>query len=105
MASDGEMAREDESGTPARSAYRNAKPTWAQIRYLIRGLKEPGGKLPLFDDEGQEIDLRTIRSCVVRGWAEPWFSNPVKPDWLVCKLTPSGYKILGTVRPQGIQGS
>ncbi len=84
-----------------RQADRNAKPTWAQTRYLIRGLKEPGGKLPLFDDEGQEIDLRTIRSCVVRGWAEPWFANPVKPDWLVCKLTPSGYKILGTVRRQG----
>ena len=85
----------------ARPANRNAKPTWAQIRYLIRGLKEPGGKLPLFDDEGQEIDLRTIRSCIARGWAQPWFANPVKPDWLVCKLTPAGYKILGAERPSG----
>jgi len=62
-------------------------------------LKEPGGKLPLFDDEGQEIDLRTIRSCIARGWAQPWFANPVKPDWLVCKLTPAGYKILGAGKP------
>ena len=73
----------------------NAKPTWAQVRYLIRGLKEPGGKLPLFDDEGQEIDIRTIRSCIERGWARPWFANPIKKDWLVCRLTPAGYKILG----------
>lgn len=84
-----------EAEVPARAADRNAKPTWAQVRYLIRGLKEPGGKLPLFDDEGQEIDLRTIRSCIARGWAQPWFANPVKPDWLVCKLTPAGYRILG----------
>jgi len=101
MADNGDMGSAGESSAVTRPIDRNAKPTWAQIRYLIRGLNEPGGKLPLFDDEGQEIDLRTIRSCVVRGWAEPWFANPVKPDWLICKLTPSGYKILGTTRPQG----
>ncbi|MEQ9143847.1 MAG: hypothetical protein RLO08_05765 [Parvibaculaceae bacterium] len=88
-----------EAGPSDRLADRFAKPTWAQIRYLIRGLKEPGGKLPLFDDEGQEIDARTIRSCIARGWAEPWFANPVKPDWLVCRLTPSGYRILGVEKP------
>ncbi len=85
----------DDRGADGSAAGRQAKPTWAQIRYLIRGIKEPGGKLPLFDDEGQEIDIRTIRSCVARGWAEPWFANPIKPTWLVCRLTPSGYKILG----------
>jgi len=92
---DGVLAAGDDGGAAARAAGRHAKPTWAQIRYLIRGIKEPGGKLPLFDDEGQEIDIRTIRSCIARGWAEPWFANPIKPTWLVCKLTPSGYKILG----------
>lgn len=97
----GDMRRAGGNIAVTRHIDRNAKPTWAQIRYLVRGLNEPGGKLPLFDDEGQEIDLRTIRSCVVRGWAEPWFANPVKPDWLVCKLTPSGYKILGTAHSQG----
>jgi len=102
---DGVAETEDDGGAAARAAGgplkpnhakpTHAKPTWAQIRYLIRGIKEPGGKLPLFDDEGQEIDIRTIRSCVARGWAEPWFANPIKPTWLVCRLTPSGYKILG----------
>jgi hypothetical protein len=28
------------------------------------------------------------------GWAEPWFSNPLKPDWLVCKLTDTGRALL-----------
>jgi hypothetical protein len=27
--------------------------------------------------------------------AAPWFSNPLKPDWLVCKLTHLGRVIAG----------
>jgi hypothetical protein len=65
-------------------------PSAAQRAYLQRGLAEPGGKLPLFDAAGQQIDPRTIKACIEQGWAEPWFSNPLKPDWLVCKLTPAG---------------
>ncbi len=65
-------------------------PTAVQRNWLRRGLEQPGGKLPLFDGYGQEIDAKTIRSCIDHGWAEPWFSNPLKPDWLVCKLTPAG---------------
>lgn len=76
------------------------KPTWAQFRYLVRGLDQAGGKLPLFDDQGQEIDSRTIRSCIVRGWAQPWHRNPVKPDWLVCRLTDAGYRVLGAASPE-----
>lgn len=71
-------------------------PSAAQRRYLERGLGEPGGKLPLFDSNGREIDPRTVRSCIERGWAAPWFDNPLKPDWLICKLTPAG---LAVVRP------
>ena len=66
------------------------RPTAAQRRYLARGLKQPGGKLPLFDEDGQQISRQTIRACIRRGWAEPWFDNPIKPDWLVCKLTEAG---------------
>ncbi len=62
----------------------------AQRRYLMRGLTQAGGKLPLFDEHGQEVDVRTIRSCIRAGLAEPWFANPLKPDWLVCKLTEKG---------------
>ncbi len=73
--------------------------TPAQRRYLARGLKEPGGKLPLFDEGGQEINRRTIEACLAHGWAEPWMRNPVKLDWLVCRLTDSGYRVLGKKRP------
>jgi len=65
-------------------------PTEGQRKWLRRGLSEPGGKLPLFDDFGQKINERTVRSCVDKGWAEPWFNNPLKPDWVVCKLTDTG---------------
>lgn len=77
-------------GDVVRIARNPLRPTEAQRRYLERGIKEPGGKLPLFDDEGQRISQQTIRSCMKAGWAEPWFENPIKPDWLVCKLTISG---------------
>ncbi len=70
------------------------RPTEAQRRYLARGLKQAGGKLPLFDTEGQTVDAKTVRACVRQGWAEPWFANPLKPDWLVCKLTEAGRKVL-----------
>ena len=65
-------------------------PAFAEMLYLRRGLAQAGGKLPLFDDLGREYDARTIRACIRAGWAEPWFANPLKPDWLVCKLTESG---------------
>jgi hypothetical protein len=67
-----------------------ARPTPAQRAYLRRGLSQPGGKLPLFDHEGQRVDPKTIHACLRHGWAEPWFANPMKPDWLVCRLTPAG---------------
>jgi hypothetical protein len=65
-------------------------PTPVQRRWLRGGLGQPGGKLPLFDANGQRVSERTVRSCIAHGWAEPWFSNPLKPDWLVCKLTHLG---------------
>ncbi len=79
-------ARKARSGTSGNKAI----PSSAQRRWLQKGLSQPGGKLPLFDDGGKEIPSRTIRACIAAGWAEPWFSNPIKPDWLVCKLTQSG---------------
>lgn len=65
-----------------------------QRRYLERGLTQPGGKLPLFDKDGQRIKDQTIKACIKNGWAERWYNNPIKPDWLVCKLTPAGRDVL-----------
>ena len=70
------------------------RPTPAQRAWLRRGLEQPGGKLPLFDDSGRRINERTVRSCLEQGWAEPWFENPIKPDWLVCKLTEQGRRAI-----------
>jgi hypothetical protein len=68
--------------------------TSAQRAWLARGLDQPGGKLPLFDIDGKRVNPRTIKSCIEQGWAEPWYANPLKPDWLVCKLTDSGLEAL-----------
>ena len=66
------------------------RPSPVQRAWLSRGLNQPGGKLPLFDESGQRISPRTIQSSIDQGWAQPWFANPTKPDWLVCKLTDLG---------------
>lgn len=72
-----------------------ARPSIVQRAWLIRALDQPGGKLPLFDANGRRVDPRTIRRCLDEGWAEAWFNNPAKPDWLVCKLTEKGRSALG----------
>lgn len=70
------------------------QPTEAQRIWLACGMAQPGGKLPLFDTDGRRVDPRTIRACLDQGWAERWFANPLKPDWLICRLTPAGRAIL-----------
>jgi hypothetical protein len=69
-------------------------PTVAELIYLRRGLVQPGGKLPLFDLDGQQIDAAIVGRCLERGWAEPWFNNPLKPDWLICRLSSAGRRLL-----------
>jgi len=69
---------------------RSARPSAVQRSWLRRGLEQPGGKLPLFDASGIKVDARTVRSCIENGWAEPWFNNPLKADWLICRLTDKG---------------
>lgn len=78
------------------------RPSPAQIRYLARGLDEPGGKLPLFDRDGREIPKKTVEACIAHGWAEPWVANPMKPNWLVCRLTPQGFRVLGRAHQSAI---
>ncbi|WP_373085124.1 hypothetical protein [Sneathiella sp.] len=67
-------------------------PTIAQLKYLRLGRFQPGGKLPLFDADGQQISSVVINSCLRKGWVRHWFANPIKPDWVVCKLTNEGLK-------------
>lgn len=78
---------------PRRPGSRRS-PTAQQRAWLSRGLDQPGGKLPLFDERGQRVKKQTVESCLKAGWAERWFDNPLKPDWLVCRLTESGRGVL-----------
>lgn len=87
------MAKSLES---ANSNITSSMPTELQTKWLRRGLSQPGGKLPLFDEWGQKVDEGLVRRCIEMGWAEPWFTNPLKPDWLVCKLTHSGYELFNS---------
>jgi hypothetical protein len=72
------------------------RPTEEERRYLLRGPKEPGGKLPIFICHGRKMSRQTIAAGIAHGWAEPWFNNPIKPDCLVCKLTPAGLPRVGS---------
>ncbi len=96
VAGSGTTIGQPEGGEPDTAT----RPSEAQRRYLDRGLSQPGGKLPLFDRDGRQVPRKTVEACIAHGWAEPWFSNPIKPDWLVCKLTVAGYRILGVRDPQ-----
>ncbi len=67
-----------------------ARPTPAQHKWLARGLSQPGGKLPLFDETGRRVSRRMVQACIEHAWAEPWFANPLMPGWQVCRLTATG---------------
>lgn len=81
--------RSVESGLMPRRS-RSTVPSKAQLSWLRKGISAPGYKLPLFDRNGQGFPQRMIKACLEQGWVEPWFSNPLKPDWLVCRLTEQG---------------
>ena len=95
MARDGFVAAgvKRPTAAPPQSAS-PAAPNSAEAAYLRLGLDQPGRKLPLFDTKGQPIRPQVIRTCLARGWAERWFANPMAPDWLVCRLTDKGARVL-----------
>ncbi|HVA35488.1 MAG TPA: hypothetical protein VNG52_04580 [Stellaceae bacterium] len=83
------MSEDSKPVTPDKPP-RPPSPTANQRAWLQRGLTEPGGKLPLFDAKGREVDHRTIQACLDAGWAEPWFANPLNPAMQICRLTEKG---------------
>ena len=82
------------SPAPKRS---KGAPSEKQVDWLERGLDQSGGKLPMFDSEGRKFSPRTIQICIDKGWAVPWFNNPLKPDWQVCKLTVAGRQAISLI--------
>jgi len=75
---------------PVKNVVPESAPTAAQRKWLERGMTQAGGKLPLFDESGRRVSRRIVQTCLENGWAEPWFANRLKPDWLVCRLTEAG---------------
>jgi len=73
---------------------RLARLSSAQRKWLERGLAQPGGKLPLFDEDGRRVNVQVVKKCLDEGWAEPWFANQLKLDFMVCKLTKQGRVVL-----------
>ena len=88
------MSTAIKSRTSVRNTLRKTELSDAERNYLKQGLKQPGDKLPLFDGRGQAISASLIQACIKKGYAERWFANPLKPDWLVCRLTDKGRKVL-----------
>jgi len=84
-------------GLPADVFGRLRKPNAAARRYLAKGLGSAGNKLPLFDKDGQRTKTETVRLCVEKGWAEPWFTGQKEPGWPVHRLTAEGFAVL--IRP------
>lgn len=88
----------EDVATPEILPSGKARPNRAQRQYLARGLTQPGGKLPLFDEFGQHVHPALVRACIAHGWAEPWFDNPLNPAWLICKLTEEGWRIVSETK-------
>ncbi|CAM3786070.1 hypothetical protein [Litorimonas haliclonae] len=68
------------------------------LAWLQSGLEQKDGRLALFDGTGQRVSASIQRAAIAQGWAEGWFANPMRPDWMVCRLTPLGRQVLAEGR-------
>ena len=64
------------------------------LAWLQSGLGQKDGRLALFDGTGQRVSASIQRAAIAQSWAEGWFANPMRPDWMVCRLTPLGRQAL-----------
>lgn len=58
--------------------------------WLQGGFDRTDGRLAIFDTFGEPVNKAVIKSAISSGLAEPWFSSPMRPQWMVCRLTPKG---------------
>lgn len=63
-------------------------------QWLRGGLAREDLRLALFDMFGERIDPEIVRAAIAARLAEPWFSSPMHPQWMVCRLTRQGYDAL-----------
>ena len=62
--------------------------------WLRGGQARDDGRLALFDQFGEPIDRKVVKTAIASGFAEPWFANPMRPQWTVCRLTAKGHEFL-----------
>ncbi len=89
------QGRPPELDLRARMLESRARLSPIQRRWLERGLGPREGKLPLFDENGQRISSRTVRSCLTQGLIEPLFAGLVSKDLSLYRLTVAGRRSLG----------
>ncbi len=69
----------------------------AQLYYLMGGISRIDGKLPLFDENGEQFHQPTIDAVVKKGWAEPVYSKTFLKDMEIYRITDLGRKIMKEV--------
>ena len=62
--------------------------------WLNGGLNREDGRLAIFDTFGEPINKAVIKTAIASGFAEPWFSSPMRPQWMVCRLTAKGRAVV-----------
>ena len=73
------------------SAQQRAREIEMEMRnWLSGGLDRGDGRLAIFDTFGEPVNKAVIRTAIASGYAEPWFSSPMRPQWTVCRLTAKG---------------
>ena len=64
--------------------------------WLNGGLSREDGRLAIFDTFGEPVNKAVIKTAIASGYAEPWFSSPMRPQWTVCRLTAKGRAVVSS---------
>ena len=86
------MTRGPESSGGAESGRLSA----AELSWLASALRQPGYKLPGYDENGEPVTAETILTCLDMGLIEPWVPSGGEALPKVCRLTEKGEVIAET---------
>jgi hypothetical protein len=80
------------------------RPTQEELRWMRRGLNQPGGKIPVFDESDTPVDPKIVLRCLEQQWVEPWVGNQKNPNnlYMACRLSPLGRRLC-TSEPQVVR--
>ncbi|MEJ2027151.1 MAG: hypothetical protein P8X52_06795, partial [Limibacillus sp.] len=73
------------------------RPSPEELNWMRRGLGQPGGKIPVFDENDNPVDPKIVRRCLEQQWVEPWIGNQKNPNnlYMACRLSPLGRRLVG----------